>query len=85
MFKESIELSFTLTLNSWKTDRKTVDTGNEYQLDIGSTSEIKSPKDLIAVHETQARSGPANKAKAMQILIFVLLGSISSRSRCTIS
>ena len=44
MFHESFKNSFTLTFDFWTTDRKKVDTGREYQLDVGSSLDINSPK-----------------------------------------
>ena len=35
MFKESIKNSLIIRFDSWTTDRKTVDTGRDYQIDIG--------------------------------------------------
>ena len=67
MYNESIKNSFTLTFDSWTTDRETVDTGREYQLDIGSSSDINSQKYLIAVHQKQTRSGTAYKASITAI------------------
>ena len=61
MFNDSIKNTFTLKFDSWTTDRKTVDRGGEYQLDIGSSSNINCPKCLLAAHQAKARSGPANK------------------------
>ena len=43
-FFEPTKISFTLTHHSWTTERNTVDTRREYQLDIGSSSDINSPK-----------------------------------------
>ena len=62
MFNDSIEDSFTLSFDHWTSDRKTVDTQLEYQLDIGSARNINSPKYLIAVHQTAAGIGVPNKA-----------------------
>ena len=39
-FNESIGQTFTISFDAWVTDRKPVKTGNEYQLDIGSASNI---------------------------------------------
>ena len=61
MFNESIKNSFTLSFDSWTTDRKIANTGSEYQVDIGSAANINSPKYLIVAHQTAARSGAANK------------------------
>ena len=61
MFNESIKNSFSLSFDSRTTDRKTVNTDVEFQLDLGSASNINSRKYCIAAHETGARAGPANK------------------------
>ena len=47
--------SFTLSFDFLSTDRKTVDTHLEHQVDIGSAQNFNSPKFLIAVHQTAAR------------------------------
>ena len=44
MFNDSIKNSFTLSFDSWTTDRKIVNTGLEYQVDIGSSANINSPQ-----------------------------------------
>ena len=61
IFKESIKNRFTLSFDSWKTDRRVINTGSEHQLDIGSKVKVNSPKYLIATHQTVARSAFANK------------------------
>ena len=61
MFNDSNKNSFTLSFDSWSTDRKTVDTQLEYQIDIGSAQNINSPKNLIKAHQTGARIGVPNK------------------------
>ena len=43
IFSEAITESFTISFDAWMTDRKPVNTGNEYQLDIGSASNINIP------------------------------------------
>ena len=40
LFNKPIGQSFKLSVDSWVTDRKPVNRGNEYQLDIGSASNI---------------------------------------------
>ena len=55
MFNDSIKNGFTLSFDSWSTDRKTVETQLECQVDIGSAQNIKSPIYLIVAHETAAR------------------------------
>ena len=67
MFNDSIKNSFTLSFDSWTTDRKIVNTGLEYQVDIGSSANINSPKYLIVSHQTAARSGASNKANNISI------------------
>ena len=42
-FKESITNSFTLTFESWTTERRTVNTTLDYQFDIKSSSDLNSP------------------------------------------
>ena len=44
MFEESTKISFRLIFDSWTTVRTTVIAGLDYQLNIGSSSNIKSPK-----------------------------------------
>ena len=67
MFNDSIKNSFTLSFDSWSTDRKTVETQLEYQVDIGSAQNITSPNFLIAVRQTAARIGASNKAEKVAI------------------
>ena len=61
MFNESIENSFTLTLDSWTTERRTVNTGLEYQIDLRSSSDNKSPNLSTAVDQTEAQAGVPNE------------------------
>ena len=67
MFNDSIKNSFNISFDSWTTDRKIVNTDLEYQLDIGSSANINSPKYLIVAHQTAARSGASNKANNISI------------------
>ena len=62
MFNEVIQNSFTLTFDSWTSYRRTANTGLNYQLDEGSSFDFNSPKHLVAVHRTDARTGVPNKA-----------------------
>ena len=59
MFNEAIRENFTLSFDAWVTDRKPVNTGNEYQLDIGSASNINIPLYLIVAHQKTQRDNPA--------------------------
>ena len=62
-FNEAISQTFTLSFESWTTDRKPVDTAREFQLDISSASNINSPLYLIAANQKTQRPDPANPAK----------------------
>ena len=62
IFNEAISQTFTLSYESWTTDRKPVDTPREFQLDISSASNINSPLYLIAAHQKTQRPEPANPA-----------------------
>ena len=62
MFKDSIKNSFTLSFHSWSTDRKTVRTQLEYQVDISSAQNINSPKYLNVAHQTETWVGVSKKA-----------------------
>ena len=57
----SIKNSFTLLLGPSSTDRKTVDTQLEYQVDIGSAQFINSPINMIVTHQTAAGIGVPNQ------------------------
>ena len=61
-FNEAISKTFTLSYESWTTDRKPVDTAREFQVDISSASNINSPLYLIAAHQKTQRPDPANPA-----------------------
>ena len=62
MFNDSIKNSFTLSFDSWTSDRKRVNTGLEFQVDIGSAQNVNSPKYLIVAHQTANRSSTSNKS-----------------------
>ena len=51
MFNEAIRENFTLSFDAWVTDRKPINTGKEYQLDIGSASNINISLYLIVAHQ----------------------------------
>ena len=61
-FIETISKTFTLSYESWTTDRKPVDTAREFQIDISSASNINSPLYPIAAHQKTQRPDPANPA-----------------------
>ena len=51
----------------WSTDKKTVDTHLEYQVDIGTAQNIKSPKYQIIAPQTASRIGVPNTANNIAI------------------
>ena len=60
MFNEAIMNNYTITLDSWYTERKISNDGRELQVDIGSAQHINSPKYLISAFQTAVRT-TANK------------------------
>ena len=66
-FNESTENLFTVSFDSWSTDRKTVITLLEYQVDIRSAQNINSPKKLIVAHQIAATIGTPNEAENLTI------------------
>ena len=61
LFNESIMKNYTITFDSWYTERKISKDGRELQVDIGSAQKINSPKYLISAFQTIART-TTNKA-----------------------
>ena len=56
MFNEDIMNNYTITFDSWYTERKISNDGRELQVDIGSAQKINSPKYLISAFQTTART-----------------------------
>ena len=69
-FNESIRQSLTLSFDSWVTETKPVNTGNEYRLDIRSASNINVPLYLIAAHQKTQRHDPARPPNQFTQAIF---------------
>ena len=67
MFNESFMNNYTITFDSWYTERKLSNDGRELQVDIGSAQHINSPKYLISAFQTNARTTP-NKQSNPAIL-----------------
>ena len=61
-FNQAISETFTLSFESWTTDRKPIDTARKFQIDISSASNINTPLYLIAAHQKTQRPDPANPA-----------------------
>ena len=70
VFNEAIRENFTLSLDAWVTDRKPVNTGNEYQLDIRSASNINIPLYLIVAHQKTQRYNPARPINQFDNAVF---------------
>ena len=64
-FNEAISKTFTLSKESWTTDRKLVDTAKEFQVDINSASNINSPLYLIAAHQKTQSPDPADATRVL--------------------
>ena len=67
MFNESNLNNYTITFDSWYTERKISNDGRELQVDIGGAEHINSPKYLIGVFQTQNSIGVPNKANNVAI------------------
>ena len=57
-----IQKTFTISFQSWTTDRKPVDTARKFHIDISSASGTNSPLYPIAVHQKTQRLDPADPA-----------------------
>ena len=64
-FNEAISKTFTISYESWTTDRKLVDTAKEFQVDISSASNINSPFYLIAAHRKTQKPDPADVTRVL--------------------
>ena len=67
MFNDSIKNSFTLSFDSWSTDRETADTQIEYQVDMGCSQNFNSPNYLTLADQTAAGIGVPNKANKFAV------------------
>ena len=63
MCNEAITKTFTFLSESWTTDRISVNTIKEFQLDCGSIENINAPFYLIAAHQKTERIDPADPAR----------------------
>ena len=61
MFNETIKNNYTISYDSWYTERKLSTDGKELQVDIGSAENVNSPKYLIAACQTLNRVGAHNE------------------------
>ena len=59
IFNEAIRKTFSLSYESWTTDRKPVDAAREFQIHISSASNINSPLYLKAAHQKTQRLNDA--------------------------
>ena len=58
IFNEAVMKNYTITSDSWYTERKISSDGRELQVDIASAQNISSPKYLISAFQTIARTTP---------------------------
>ena len=72
-FNEAIRESFTLSFDAWVTDKKIVNTGIEYQLDIGSASNINILLYLIVAHRKTQHENPARPPNQFINAVFIML------------
>ena len=64
-FNDSIEDPYSISLDSWYTDRAVGFDGLEFQIDLGSAENVKIAKYLIVAHQTLARVKVPNKSKSV--------------------
>ena len=69
-FNEPIKKTSTLSFDFSVRDRKPTNTGNDYQLDKGSTSNIFVPLYLIAQHQKTQRDNSARPPNQFNIASF---------------
>ena len=60
VFIESFKNKYTITYDSWYTERKITTEGNEFQVDIGSAQHINIPKYRTASFQTVGSIGAHN-------------------------
>ena len=70
IFNEAIRENFTLSFDAWVTDRKPVNTGNEYQLDKGSAFNINIPLYLTVAHQKTQRDNLARSPNQFNNAVF---------------
>ena len=69
MFNEAIMNIYTITFDSWYTERKISNDGRELQVDIGKAQKINSPKYLISAFQTNARTTAGKKLTQQYLMI----------------
>ena len=63
MFNEAIMNNYTITFDSWYTERKILNDGRELQVEFGSAQKINCPKYMISTFQTSDRIGTPDNAK----------------------
>ena len=74
MFNETVKNNYTITYDSWYTERKLSTNGYELQVDIGSAQHGNSPKYLIAAFGTADRIAAPSKNNNIAIFDNVNVG-----------
>ena len=60
MFNEATQSYYKITFDEWYTERRVI-SDTIFQLDIGTSQHVNSPKFLIGAHQTRIRADTANK------------------------
>ena len=61
IFKKSTKIIYTISFDSWYTEKKLVSDGQDFQFDNESTQQVNSPKHLITANQTADRINAPNK------------------------
>ena len=67
LFNESIMNNYTITFDSWYTERKISNDGRKLQVDISSAQKLNSPKYLIKSFQANAGAATINKSNSPAI------------------
>ena len=79
IFNEAVSQTFTLSYESWTTDRKPLDAAREFQIDISSASNINSPLYLIAAHQKTQRLDAAGNVLPNNRFNFAIFDPVDVR------
>ena len=60
MFNEATQNKYKISFDEWYTERRVI-SDMIFQLDIGSTQQVNSPKYLFCAHQTKDRTNAPNK------------------------
>ena len=66
MFNEATQNNYKISFDEWYTERQAI-SDTIFQLDIGTSQHVNSPKYLIGAHQTRTRADTANKINKISI------------------